>query len=104
MQGKLVKADFLGAHFRGAWCLQPTPNFLFDAVAAVAKAKNQSLVDLHGIVIEETEGTFRVITPLSAVKGQAGCQHGGCMLIVSLSPTEEAQHLLIRFAARAIPG
>ncbi|GJN90275.1 hypothetical protein Rhopal_003277-T1 [Rhodotorula paludigena] len=47
---KLVKAEFVG-------CL-----------LSVKRAKNPSLVGLKGIVLQETQGTFKLVTPQSQVK------------------------------------
>ncbi|BGP41455.1 RNase P/RNase MRP complex subunit [Rhodotorula kratochvilovae] len=47
---KMVKADFTG-------CL-----------LSVKRAKNPSLVGLKGIVLQETQGTFKLVTPKSQIK------------------------------------
>jgi len=36
---------------------------------AVKRAKNPSLVGLRGLVLQETHGTFKLVTPSSQVKG-----------------------------------
>lgn len=43
-------------------CLQST---------AVIKAKHPALLGLSGIVAQETEGTFRIVTPRNLVKGES---------------------------------
>ncbi|GAA6028502.1 hypothetical protein JCM8097_007250 [Rhodosporidiobolus ruineniae] len=50
LQTKLVKAEFVG-------CL-----------LSVKRAKNPSLVGLKGIVLQETQGMFKVVTPKSDIK------------------------------------
>ncbi|GAA5843981.1 hypothetical protein JCM11251_005931 [Rhodosporidiobolus azoricus] len=50
LQTKLVKAEFVG-------CL-----------LSVKRAKNPSLAGLKGIVLQETQGTFKIVTPRSDVK------------------------------------
>ncbi|GAA5998363.1 hypothetical protein JCM5350_007432 [Sporobolomyces pararoseus] len=50
IQTKLVKAEFVG-------CL-----------LSVKRAKNPSLVGLQGIVLQETQGTFKIVTPKSQIK------------------------------------
>ncbi|GAA5828174.1 hypothetical protein JCM5353_007819 [Sporobolomyces roseus] len=50
IQTKLVKAEFVGC------------------VLSVKRAKNPSLVGLKGIVLQETQGTFKIVTPKSQVK------------------------------------
>lgn len=37
----------------------------------VVKAKHPSLVGLKGIIVQETEGTFRIVTAKNRVKGEA---------------------------------
>ncbi|POY72162.1 hypothetical protein BMF94_4799 [Rhodotorula taiwanensis] len=50
LQTKLIKAEFVGCRL------------------AVKRAKNPSLVGLEGIVLQETQGTFKLVTPKSRVK------------------------------------
>ncbi|CDR39458.1 RHTO0S04e05336g1_1 [Rhodotorula toruloides] len=50
LQTKLIKAEFVG-------CL-----------LSVKRAKNPSLVGIKGIVLQETQGTFKVVTPKSQIK------------------------------------
>ncbi|GAA5920402.1 hypothetical protein JCM6882_003265 [Rhodosporidiobolus microsporus] len=50
LQTKLVKAEFVGCSL------------------SVKRAKNPSLVGLSGIVLQETQGTFKVVTPKSEIK------------------------------------
>ncbi|GAA5877485.1 hypothetical protein JCM1840_003865 [Sporobolomyces johnsonii] len=50
LQTKLVKAEFVGCILR------------------VKRAKNPSLVGLNGIVLQETQGTFKLVTPKSQIK------------------------------------
>ncbi|GAA5895395.1 RNase P/RNase MRP complex subunit [Sporobolomyces salmoneus] len=50
IQTKLVKAEFVGC------------------ILSVKRAKNPSLVGLQGIVLQETQGTFKIVTPKSQVK------------------------------------
>ncbi|GJJ08302.1 hypothetical protein Clacol_002513 [Clathrus columnatus] len=50
MQAKLVKADFHGS------------------ILSVRNANNSSLIGVGGIVIQETENTFKVITPQNKLK------------------------------------
>lgn len=41
-------------------------------LAAVKVARHPSLVGLAGIVVQETEGTFRIVTPKNKIKGVGG--------------------------------
>ncbi|GAA5950508.1 hypothetical protein JCM21900_004834 [Sporobolomyces salmonicolor] len=50
LQTKLVKAEFVGC------------------ILSVKRAKNPSLVGLKGIVLQETQGTFKLVTPASQIK------------------------------------
>ncbi|GAA6015858.1 hypothetical protein JCM10207_008820 [Rhodosporidiobolus poonsookiae] len=50
LQTKLVKAEFVGCSL------------------SVKRAKNPSLVGLKGIVLQETQGTFKIVTPKSDIK------------------------------------
>ncbi|CEQ41503.1 SPOSA6832_03238 [Sporobolomyces salmonicolor] len=50
LQTKLVKAEFVGC------------------ILSVKRAKNPSLVGLKGIVLHETQGTFKLVTPASQIK------------------------------------
>ncbi|GAA5836767.1 hypothetical protein JCM3766R1_006258 [Sporobolomyces carnicolor] len=50
IQTKLVKAEFVGC------------------IMHVKRAKNPALVGLSGIVLQETQGTFKVVTPKSQIK------------------------------------
>lgn len=74
-QGKLVKADFHGCDVEGEsialGCgskFRPSSWYVFVR-HIVIKAKHPSLVGLCGIVAQETEGTFRIVTPWNLVKG-----------------------------------
>lgn len=73
-QGKLVKADFHGCSIEGRICLhlsmsvsQPENHC---CRVTVIKAKHPSLIGLAGIVAQETEGTFRIVTANNVVKGK----------------------------------
>ncbi|GAA5883131.1 hypothetical protein JCM3774_005328 [Rhodotorula dairenensis] len=50
LQTKLIKAEFVGC------------------MLSVKRAKNPSLVGLSGVVLQETQGTFKVVTPKSQIK------------------------------------
>lgn len=76
LHAKMVKADFTGCSLSGASSssFRPScPPFArpdTDAVThAVKRAKNPSLVGLRGLVLQETHGTFKLVTPDSKVKG-----------------------------------
>ena len=67
MHPKLIKADFHGSIMTGqedASLRQHRSNFL-----TVVKSKNPCLVGLSGIVIHETENTFKVVTTKDKLKG-----------------------------------
>ncbi|KDE05639.1 hypothetical protein MVLG_04010 [Microbotryum lychnidis-dioicae p1A1 Lamole] len=50
LHSKLVKAEFVGS------------------IVAVKRAKNPSLVGIQGIVLQETQGTFKLVTAKSQIK------------------------------------
>ncbi|GAA5993620.1 hypothetical protein JCM10908_000644 [Rhodotorula pacifica] len=50
LQTKLIKAEFVGC------------------MLSVKRAKNPSLVGVGGIVLQETQGTFKIVTPKSQIK------------------------------------
>lgn len=50
LQTKLIKAEFVGC------------------MLSVKRAKNPSLIGLSGIVLQETQGTFKLVTPRSQIK------------------------------------
>ncbi|SCV70424.1 BQ2448_1818 [Microbotryum intermedium] len=50
LHSKLVKAEFVGS------------------ILAVKRAKNPSLVGINGIVLQETQGTFKLVTATSQIK------------------------------------
>lgn len=83
LQAKLIKADFTGAYVKGASSrcedtaalgqrsvvpnsLSPPLRASFNAVTAAA---NISLVGIEGIVLHETEQTFKLFTQSSTLKG-----------------------------------
>lgn len=76
MHAKLVKADFHGSIMTGLSifsCLR----VLFGGVDAgagyddaVRRSKNASLVGASGIVVQETENTFKVVTQKNKLKGE----------------------------------
>ena len=76
MHAKLVKADFHGSIMTGRSffpCSQ-SAFFLVDTVAGyddtVRRSKNASLVGVSGIVVQETENTFKVVTRKDKLKGE----------------------------------
>lgn len=71
MQTKLVKADFHGSIVSGSFSFQSVYCLRFTKTPLVVRnAKNASLVGVGGIVIQETENTFKVVTPKNQLKGK----------------------------------
>ena len=62
---------------------------------AVVEAKHPSLVGLAGIVVQETAGTFRIVTSKNEIKGQAPCP-----LAASMCASADDVMLLIQFCQR----
>lgn len=62
---------------------------------AVVKAKHPSLVGLAGIVVQETAGTFRIVTSKNEIKGQALCP-----MAVSICASVDDVVLLAQFYQR----
>ena len=60
MHPKLLKADFHGSIMTG----NHVRSFVFVRFShmPVSQSKNTSMVGISGIVIHETEGTFKVVT------------------------------------------
>jgi ribonuclease P protein subunit POP4 len=75
MHAKLVKADFHGSIMTGRWFF-PYLRVLFlltiDAGYddTARRSKNASLVGVSGIVVQETENTFKVVTRKDKLKGE----------------------------------
>jgi ribonuclease P protein subunit POP4 len=74
VQAKLVKAEFVGCKLVGASqaVLRPfceSERGTDKSTTLVKRAKNPSLLGISGIVLQETLGTFKVVTPKSEVKG-----------------------------------
>ncbi|BGP17685.1 hypothetical protein JCM10213_003590 [Rhodosporidiobolus nylandii] len=74
LQTKLVKAEFVG-------CL-----------LSVKRAKNSSLVGIKGIVLQETQGTFKVVTSKSDIKvlAKQGSVFNLSLPLASASPSPRA--------------
>jgi hypothetical protein len=72
MHAKLVKADFHGSIVTGtcpcAYVL-PTARQINRMHAKVRRSKNAALVGLSGIVVQETENTFKIVTRVDKLKG-----------------------------------
>lgn len=67
---KLTKAEFVGCSLRGELSCQSHRRRLSNLLdATVKRAKNPALFGLQGIVLQETQGTFKIVTPKSKVKG-----------------------------------
>ncbi|BGP33409.1 RNase P/RNase MRP complex subunit [Rhodotorula toruloides] len=73
LQTKLIKAEFVG-------CL-----------LSVKRAKNPSLVGIKGIVLQETQGTFKVVTPKSQIKVLPK-QGSVFTLVLPLAPQPSEMH------------
>ena len=71
MHPKLVKADFHGSLLRGTSICSLVNFKRLRLCRTVHKSKNPSLVNQAGIVIVETENTFKVITKENKVKGRS---------------------------------
>ena len=70
MHPKLLKADFHGSIMTGSLFPSSVKIHPFsDTLLTVVQSKNPCLVGLAGIVIHETENTFRVVTKDDEVKG-----------------------------------
>lgn len=71
MQSKLVKAEFHGAIIEGivhSAILAEKP-LNSQRCCTVTQSKNKSLVGCKGIVVHETENTFKVVTSSDVLKG-----------------------------------
>ena len=71
MQTKLVKAEFHGAIIEGIVhnAILAAKPFNSQRCRTVTQSKNKSLVGCKGIVIHETENTFKVVTSSDVLKG-----------------------------------
>jgi ribonuclease P protein subunit POP4 len=78
MHAKLVKADFHGSIVTGAFRASRGTGLLIDAMEAVHASRNTSTIGLSGIVLEETENTFR--------------QNSGCNAMTRHCPQVINQH------------
>lgn len=70
LHAKLVKAEFVGCLISGSF---PPPLSLVRELIKwgwkkVKRAKNPSLVGLKGIILQETQSVFKIITILSSIK------------------------------------
>lgn len=65
---KLVKAEFVGCILSGAFHLS-FHELALTKNGAVKRCKNPSLVNLTGLVLQETQGTFKIVSTSSVVKG-----------------------------------
>src|SRR5258707_10086710 len=84
MHAKLVKADFHGSIMTGS-SSRLSRHHYFD-VDTVRKSKNAALVGVSGIVVQETENTFKVVTRKDKLKGAcASPLLPSCLLSVYLS-------------------
>jgi len=71
MHAKLVKADYHGAIVTGRPVISFHLTFTSREMHAIVKdAKNNCLIGCSGIVIHETECTFKVVTRSNQVKGK----------------------------------
>ena len=78
----------------------------FVANVTVVKSLRPSLVGQAGIVIQETENTFRVINEGDAIKGvrvRGVCVKLGYPSLVSLSPRSRHPTLHLRFLLLLLP-
>ena len=102
IQAKLIKADFHGSIMTGLsfslsvfflageirwsfdlcvcglWTLIDNDNGDDDDDEIVRRSKNAALVGVSGIVVQETENTFKVVTRKNKPKGTCACTHA-CM-------------------------
>lgn len=85
-QTKLVKADFHGAKLSGMKCIRAI-DFLSNEAVPVVKAKNPALIGLCGIVAQETEGTFRLVTVKDDVKSKRDCNAFDVINLTTYSTT-----------------
>jgi ribonuclease P protein subunit POP4 len=75
MHAKLVKADFHGSIMTGQLVVYFRSHCCYVIVHAgrhcttVRRSKNASLVGASGIVVQETENTFKVVTRKDKLKG-----------------------------------
>lgn len=79
LHGKLVKAEYVGCLITGSFNFYRfVPNFRWadfcGALLSVKRAKNPSLVNLTGLVLQETQGTFKIVTTKSRIKGTSQLQ------------------------------
>lgn len=73
MHAKLVKADFHGSIVTGTcvcMCVRYYRRQLIER--EVRRSRNAVLVGLSGIVVQETENTFKVVTRDDKLKGACG--------------------------------
>jgi ribonuclease P protein subunit POP4 len=79
MHAKLVKADFHGSIVTGT-CVCVYGRSLIERYACeVRRSRNPALVGLEGIVVQETENTFKVVTRSDKLKG--ACVWAGVDLV-----------------------
>ena len=71
MQSKLVKAEFHGAIIEGIVhsAILAAKFFNTQRCCTVTQSKNKSLIGCKGIIIHETENTFKVVTSSDVLKG-----------------------------------
>src|SRR6266436_7595510 len=70
MQSKLVKADLNGGIIKGKSIPSDSlPCFVSLSLSPVKQSRNTSVIGCEGIVIHETENTFRLVTKKNALKG-----------------------------------
>ncbi|KAK7055579.1 ribonuclease P protein subunit [Favolaschia claudopus] len=63
---KLLKADFHGSFITGDWFLNLSIRFLSQN--SVHQTRNTAILGISGIIIHETEGTFKVVTKEDKLK------------------------------------
>ena len=72
LHAKLVKAEFIGCILSGTLFIGLTMNCVAHICdATVKRAKNPSLAQLTGIVLQETQSTFKIVTTSNAIKSQS---------------------------------
>ncbi len=104
MHAKLVKADFHGSIVTGAsfFFLAPLPKKgkeQFNRIRKVRRSKNAALVGASGIVVQETENTFTVVTQKDKLKGASGYgdveQRGSDMFFLQFCPSKGPSSYLL---------
>lgn len=68
LHAKLVKAEFVGCIISGAFRFSGKEDGRLIRGPSVKRAKNPSLVHLQGMVLQETQGTFKIVTSKSQIK------------------------------------